>query len=671
MRMRFYADFHIHSHFSLATSTQLVPEHIDRWGRIKGLRVVGTGDFTHPGWLDELKEKLEPAEPGLFRLRPDFKNRGDWGVAETPENSVRFLLTAEISSIYKKSGKVRKVHNVLFAPDFTTAEKIQRTLQSLEFNIVSDGRPILGMDSRDLLELSLGASADVFFVPAHIWTPWFSAMGEKSGFDSIQECYADLAGHIHAVETGLSSDPPMNRMVSSLDPYVLISNSDAHSPEKLGREANGFDTELSYSAITTALKNPAGGGFIGTLEFFPQEGKYHHDGHRKCGISWEPEETLRHGGICPKCGRRVTVGVLHRVHQLADRKQTDAMTGRVSFHSMIPLIEILSEIHGSGRTSKPVVADYAALVRKMGSEIAILLEYPVDEVKRAGGELVAEAVHRMRAGEVHIEAGYDGEYGKIRAFAEGETVSMRQSGLFWENPVLAEEKPGLRRKNGQSGKSENTIRENNRDLDRAPHDEPRGDSKYAVGTSGKGLPVVSSGSGGGGFPDDPFTGLTAEQEAATAHGDGPASVMAGPGTGKTRVLTGRIAHLIRDRAVQPERILALTFTNKAAGEIRVRVASVLSKTAGREHPLVCTFHAWGHSLLEEHAGVFGRTAQFTLFDADECLELLNSRVPSGRSGQALLAAVRRAKTDPASAESCLESDLSEALRWYEDRKSVV
>ena len=243
--MKFVADFHIHSHFSLATSGLLTPEHLDRWGRIKGIKVLGTGDFTHPGWLAELREKLMPAEPGLFGLKREFMTKPDWSVPETEENSVRFLLTAEVSCIYKKDGRVRKVHNVIFAPDFETAEKIQRKLKALDFNITSDGRPILGMDSRDLLELALDASPGIFFVPAHIWTPWFSALGDKSGFDRIDECYADLSNHIHAVESGLSSDPAMNDLCSHLDRYSLISNSDAHSPEKLGREANRFDTVVS------------------------------------------------------------------------------------------------------------------------------------------------------------------------------------------------------------------------------------------------------------------------------------------------------------------------------------------------------------------------------------------------------------------------------------------
>ncbi|MCD4694768.1 MAG: endonuclease Q family protein, partial [Bacteroidales bacterium] len=285
--MKFIGDFHIHSHFSIATSKELQPEYLDYWARKKGIKVVGTGDFTHPGWTKELKEKLEPAEEGLFKVKTEFKKRIPFPV----KGDVRFLLTAEISNIYKKNGKVRKVHNVVFAPSFEVVEKIQGKLSALGFNITSDGRPILGLDSRDLLNICLDASEDIFFVPAHIWTPWFSALGSKSGFDSIDECYDDLSEYIYAVETGLSTDPPMNWMVSPLDKYTLISNSDAHSPEKLGRNANLFDTEISYPSIIGAMKTGDPKKFLGTIDFFPQEGKYHYDGHRKCGIRWSPLET--------------------------------------------------------------------------------------------------------------------------------------------------------------------------------------------------------------------------------------------------------------------------------------------------------------------------------------------------------------------------------------------
>ncbi|MCP4156571.1 MAG: DNA helicase UvrD, partial [bacterium] len=260
------------------------------------MQVVGTGDFTHPGWVKELKEKLEPIGNGLFKLKKGYKQDKALELPFLLETTVRFMLTAEISNIYKRDGKVRKVHNVIFAPDFETVEKIQQKLKGIKANITSDGRPILGLDSRDLLEMALDSSENIFFVPAHIWTPWFSALGSKSGFDTIEECYADLAEHIHAVETGLSTDPPMHWMCSFLDKYTLISNSDAHSPERLGRNATCFDTEITYEAITGALKTGDPTRFGGTIDLFPQEGKYHYDGHRKCGIRWDPLQTIKHGG---------------------------------------------------------------------------------------------------------------------------------------------------------------------------------------------------------------------------------------------------------------------------------------------------------------------------------------------------------------------------------------
>jgi DNA helicase-2/ATP-dependent DNA helicase PcrA len=700
--MKFTADFHIHSHFSLATSGQLIPEHLDRWGRIKGVKVVGTGDFTHPGWLAELRDKLEPAEQGLFKLRLELKTKtkSEWDIPETEENSIRFLLTAEVSCIYKKDGRVRKVHNVIFAPDFEAVERIQRKLKSLNFNITSDGRPILGMDCRDLLELALEASEDIFFVPAHIWTPWFSALGDKSGFDRIDECYADLSGHIHAVESGLSSDPAMNDLCSHLDRYSLISNSDAHSPEKLGREANRFDTELTYAAITSALRHPDPAQFQETLEFFPQEGKYHLDGHRKCGISWEPEETLRRNAVCPVCGRRITVGVLHRVHQLSDRNHPDEKTNRRPFRSMIPLIEILSEIHGSGKSSKAVVRDYAALVQKLGSEIGILLDRPIGEVQKAGGELTAEAVRRMRAGEVFIEAGYDGEYGRIRAFREGEIKKKFQTALFAgippdepgsgivqpdEIPRKGAGVPGLVR-----GDTPASVA-SGRDLqpsEKRMAAEPR--ASYPAGA----VPDTMRTSGGEMPQDDAAAGLNPDQKAAAEHPEGPALVLAGPGTGKTAVLTRRAALLVR-RGVTPDRILVITFTNKAAEEIRNRISAILgdglreTKASRNDHAAdgqirirlsvilkrdfsrsagtltVSTFHSFGHSLLKEHSSEFKRRKDFTIFDEDEKLELLKSVVPEGMNVRKAAEWIRRVKQDPSEAETSRSPEFIPLLNRYE------
>ena len=414
--MRFIADLHIHSHFSLATSKQLSPEFLDYWARLKGITVIGTGDFTHPGWLKELKEKLDPAEEGLFRLKDSFGQNITITPAPTLSQEVRFMLSAEISSIYKKHGKVRKVHNVILAPDFATVEKIQQKLIQLGGNINSDGRPILGLDSKDLLEIALEASDRIFFVPAHIWTPWFSVLGSKSGFDTVEECFEDLTPHISAVETGLSTDAPMHWVCSFLDQFTLISNSDAHSPEKLGRNANIFNTGLSYTGITNALKTGDPAQFLGTIDLFPQEGKYHYDGHRKCGICWDPIQTLEQNEICPQCRKNVTVGVMHRVAQLADRKNPSQRPHQLPFYSIIPLKEILAEINGTGPASKKVDSEYHTLLRTAGPELFILLDIPVDELRTSGYPLVAEAIHRMRDRRVLIQEGYDGEYGRIRVF---------------------------------------------------------------------------------------------------------------------------------------------------------------------------------------------------------------------------------------------------------------
>src|SRR5690554_3855312 len=335
--MRFIADFHIHSHYSIATSSQLVVPFLDLWGRKKGINVIGTGDAVHPGYFNELKENLVSSDNGLYKVK---KKRLLPEVTKFTSSEISFVLTTEISCIYKKNGKVRKVHNLILAPSFSSILELQKQLRKIG-NIESDGRPILGLDSRDLLEIVLNAGG--FLIPAHIWTPWFSVLGSKSGFDSVEECYGDLTKQIFAVETGLSSDPPMNWRCSFLDRFFLVSNSDAHSPEKLGREANLFDTELSYSSIIDALKG-INKGFLGTIEFFPQEGKYHLDGHQKCHTRWEPDQTRKHNGICPVCGKKVTVGVLNRVMELADSKPDRPFKNKRPFVSLTPLKNILAEI---------------------------------------------------------------------------------------------------------------------------------------------------------------------------------------------------------------------------------------------------------------------------------------------------------------------------------------
>lgn len=380
---------------------------------------MGTGDFTHPGWTAELKEKLEPAEQGLFKLKKNFISSAELSLRNCDCSTVRFILTAEISCIYKKNGKVRKVHHLIISPDFETVEKIQSALKKIG-NITSDGRPILGLDSKNLLEIILNISEQNIFIPAHIWTPWFSALGSKSGFDSIDECFDELTKYIFAIETGLSSDPYMNWMCSFLDKFTIISNSDAHSPEKLGREANLFDTELSYTSIRDALKHSDSKKFLATIEFFPHEGKYHFDGHRNCNICWNPVETIKNSFICPVCKKKITVGVMYRVAELADRENILERKNRHNFYSLVPLIELVSEIFQAGTNSKKVESYYFKLLNKFGTEFNILLNASCAELENKESPILAEAVRRMRQGKVNIIPGYDGKYGKISVFKNDE-----------------------------------------------------------------------------------------------------------------------------------------------------------------------------------------------------------------------------------------------------------
>ena len=417
--MRFSADVHLHSHFSRATSPSLNLEHLFLWAQIKGIQVIGTGDFTHPGWFKELKEKLEPDEEGLFKLKSPYEKKIKKELPAACAGTVRFMLTCEISNIYKRLDKVRKVHNVIFAPSLTAAEKIQAKLGDIG-NLSADGRPILGLDSRDLLEIVLESDPLSYLIPAHIWTPWFSALGSKSGFNSIEDCFADLTKHVFAVETGLSSDPLMNWRLSQLDPFVLVSNSDAHSPEKLGRESTLFDTEFSYAGIYRALSDPKDPGLVGTVEFFPEEGKYHYDGHRVCQARLHPQETIKNKGLCPKCGQPVTVGVMARVEELADHPPGRKSPRARPYHSLIPLPEIIAEAKGVGPKSKGVEQVFTGMLNTLGNEMFILREAPLEQIQKVAGTLIAEGVRRVRAGEVKIAAGYDGEYGKIDIFTDQE-----------------------------------------------------------------------------------------------------------------------------------------------------------------------------------------------------------------------------------------------------------
>ncbi len=406
--MPFYADLHIHSPYSIACSRDLNPETLWRWGQLKGITVIGSGDFTHPLWIEELREKLNEDEGGLLALKTRLQRTDVPSSCRAP---VRFLLSAEISCVYKKGGKTRKVHALIFAPDFVAARQLAAKLAGIG-SITSDGRPILKLDAKHLLEMVLEISPEAMLVPAHVWTPHFSVLGAFSAFSSLEECFEELTPHIYAVETGLSSDPAMNWRLSSLDRVRLISNSDAHSPAKLGREATIFDTSLSYGSIMAAIKT--GRGLCGTVEYLPEKGKYHSDGHRSCGISLTPRETIAHGFRCPACGKKVTVGVLHRVEELADRPEGFRRAGAPPFCRVIPLQELVAETLGIGEGSKRVARIYFGMLETLGNELSILSEKGYDEIAGASSMEIADAVIKVREGNIRIEPGYDGKFGSIR-----------------------------------------------------------------------------------------------------------------------------------------------------------------------------------------------------------------------------------------------------------------
>jgi len=540
------ADFHIHSKYARATSRDCVPEILALWARRKGLDIIGTGDFTHPAWRAELREKLVPAEEGLYALP------GGAGP--------RFIISGEISSIYKKNGRVRKVHNVIMLPSLEAAEALSRRLEAIG-NLHSDGRPILGLDSRDLLEITLSVCPDAIFIPAHIWTPHFSLFGAYSGFDTIEECFEDLTGHIHALETGLSSDPPMNWRLSALDRFTLVSNSDAHSPANLAREANLLDIGLSYPEISRALSTRE--GFCGTLEFFPEEGKYHCDGHRSCGVCLTPAEAIAAGGVCPVCGGRVTTGVLHRVEALADRPEGYVPPAAPHFESLVPLPEVLAASAGLTAASVKVRAAAEALTASLGSELFILREAPLEDIAHAAGPLAAEGVRRLRLGKVTIEPGYDGEYGKVHILDAQEIGRITGQVSFFAagaGPL--------------SGKKK----------EKAP-EARSAEAQKAEDRGGKPLKKPAPQADAPAFP----YGLNAEQWEAVRAEDPAVAVVAGPGTGKTKTLVSRIAYLV-DRGVPPDKITAVTFTNKAAGEMRARLAAEIGPSAVGAMT-IGTFHA--------------------------------------------------------------------------------
>ncbi|MDR1931746.1 MAG: UvrD-helicase domain-containing protein [Spirochaetales bacterium] len=634
--MRVTADLHIHSRYSRATSPRLTPPCLERWARVKGIALVGTGDCTHPAWIAELRGQLEDAEDGLYTLKKSVREVFDAGpaLAEGLPNPAdteapRFVLTGEISTIYSRGAKTRKVHHVVILPGFAAAAAFNEKLAKAG-NISSDGRPILGIDSRDLLAMLLDTDERAMLIPAHIWTPWFSVLGAKSGFDCLDECYRDYAPHIHALETGLSSNPPMNWAVESLDRFAIVSNSDAHSPDKLGREATVLEMESSYSSLAAALGcarvNAAGAckkppGIIETIEFFPQEGKYHYDGHRTCGVVLNPEESAAAEGLCPVCGKPLTYGVMRRVLELAGRPVDEEApcprdcqgTNKRPYRSLIPLRELAAELFETGGASKKVSAACAYLVEKAGSEFSLLMDMSLRDIENLkcpglSGELLALAVRRMRTGEVSITPGYDGEYGIIRAFAPEEKIAAeKKAGLFGElfpNPS-----------NGEKENGKVPPEKLPRDLRRRAGHTNRGEENAAGAKS----------------PTTAFS-LTADQEKAAGHEKGHALIIAGPGTGKTALLAARILRLISGGA-DPASILALTFTVKAAAELRSRIDKTLGAEnaqtgADREKITAATFHSFCASVLREHAEEAGLSAAFRVLDEEEQKAVLEDAVRS-------------------------------------------
>ncbi len=567
--------------------------HLAWWARRKGITVLGTGDVTHPAWAEELRTSLVPAENGLFKLRDDLDREVLRTLPPSCHGPVRFQLEVEISTIYKRGDRTRKVHHLCYLPDFDAMAKFTVALAKIG-NLGSDGRPILGLDSRDLLEITLAAGDGAYLVPAHVWTPWFAALGSKSGFDAVEDCYVDLADHVFALETGLSSNPQMNWQVSRLDRFRLVSNSDAHSPPILGRNATLFDTDLGFTELREALVH--GPGYVGTVDMFPEEGKYYLDGHRKCDVRMEPAETRAHQGLCPECRKPLTVGVQHRVSELADRPAGHRPDTAGEFFSIVPLPEIMGEILGVGPKSKAVGAAVDDVVRVLGPELAILLELPIDEIRRARSPLLTEAITRLRSGQVIRDAGYDGEYGTISLFEPGE-LAASALGLFDIAPAVAPQKP---------------VRV------------PRPLAPVLVEQAPELPPGVD--------------GLDPDQHAAAELVTGPLLIVAGPGTGKTRTLTHRLARIVTRHGIPAAQCLAITFTRRACEEMRERLDNLLGKQA--DDMTVVTFHRLGLDMLRERHTDAGLPADFAIADESRRTAILRDLLPGATPAE-----LRRALTD--------------------------
>jgi DNA helicase-2/ATP-dependent DNA helicase PcrA len=410
--MSFYADLHVHSRYARATSRNADLVELAWWARRKGIAVLGTGDFTHPVWFGELQQGLVPAEPGLFRLRDELDRAVVERLPRSCRGPLRFLLTTEVSTAFRRDGRARRMHHLLYVPALETAATLSDRL-GRSGNLTEDGRPTLAMDAGDLLEATLSSGDGAYLVPAHVWTPWVGVLSATTGFDSIEACYGELARQLFAVETGLSADPPMNWRVSRLDRFRSVSYSDAHAPSRLGREATEFATELDYFAIRRALET--GDGLQGTVEFFPEQGRYHLSGHRRCGVRLEPAEARRARMRCPVCGKRLTMGVLQRVEDLADRPAGVRAAGAAGWRNLLALDELVAGVTGVGPTSKTVRRTIDAMVELLGPELPMLERLPLEAIDKAGFPAVAEAIGKVRRGEVVRDPGFDGQYGSIRA----------------------------------------------------------------------------------------------------------------------------------------------------------------------------------------------------------------------------------------------------------------
>lgn len=638
----YIADLHIHSRYSRATSREGVPEYLDLWARRKGIDLVGTGDFTHPAWRQELAEKLTPGEEGLYVLKDEFRLAHPTAGGRQP----RFVVSGEISSIYKKNGKTRKVHNVILLPGLEEAQRLSRKLETIG-NIHSDGRPILGLDCRDLLEITLDICPRAIFVPAHIWTPHFSMFGAFSGFDTVEECFEDLAPHIRAIETGLSSDPPMNWRLSALDGFQMISNSDAHSPAKLGREASLLEIPMCYDGLYQAVQE--GRGLEGTIEFFPEEGKYHYDGHRKCHLCLSPREAEKYGGKCPACGRKLTLGVSHRIEQMSDREEGYVRKDARPFESLVPLPEVIAASTGRSAAGAYVQRQYEAMLKALGTEFSILRDMPIEDIKKTAGHMIGEGVRRLRAREVERFPGFDGEYGSIKLFEPSELEEMDgQMNMFalagWPDrggarkPYEAQEAAAACGVMG-SGEAAAALDALGSGAETASWG-AFGSGKAAAALGAMGSRAEAAACGALGSQENAAAGVSGETGVAET-GRRPVerkeslnsrqllavnsvapriAVVAGPGTGKTKTLASRIRYLLQTRRVKPSEITAVTFTRKAAQEMKSRLKGQLGRSQALRRLQIGTFHSICYDLLKK-AG-----EDFLLADRMTTLELAQEAV---------------------------------------------